>query len=135
MRNTPRYDPETGEWKYGGKRMMTKFENFERAFDCHVGSCSATCACGRVFYNPDRSWDFEENELEDLEKDPNATGLDYAVSFVEFEGQTNVMACDCWHNRAKQIMGFLDSHANKIAEYLKLEKERKTQEAENSPVV
>jgi hypothetical protein len=109
--------------------------NFERAFDTGTGSCVRTCACGRVFYNPDSDWDFAQGELKELQENPDATWLDYAVTSVSFEGTEYVTDCKCWHERAEKIMGFIDGHAYKIAEYLTLEKERKTIDAEISPIV
>ncbi|MFH1309499.1 MAG: hypothetical protein ABIH85_02325 [Candidatus Omnitrophota bacterium] len=114
--------------------MDKKFDNFKRAFSPPVGSCSAQCACGRFFYNPDGGWDFEEGELERLEADPEATALEYSVGYIEFEGTIYVLDCDCWIERSKKIIQFIDSHASSIVEYLKLEKERKLEEAENSPI-
>ena len=110
-------------------------KSFEQAFDSKIGSCARQCECGKQFYNPDPSWDFEDGELEDYEKDPNAIPLDYSVSAVSFEGKEYVTDCSCWKKRAKGIIGFIDSHAFQIAEYLTLEKKRKTFDAENSPIV
>lgn len=112
-----------------------KLENFTEAFDSGVGSCRATCHCGREFYNPDCSWDFEEGELEELENDGNTIALERAVNYVEFEGRTYVSDCTCWYERAGKIMNFIDGHGHKIARYLALEKKRKEREAELSPVV
>jgi len=114
---------------------MTKFENFETAFDPGIGSCSAMCECGKIFYNPDGSWGFEEGELEGLEADEKAVSLDHSVGYVSFEGSEYVYDCDCWHDRAKQIINFIDGHRFGIVKYLKAEKERKQIEADVSPVV
>ena len=110
-------------------------KNFKQAFDSGGGSCARQCECGKQFYNPDPSWDFEEGELEGYEKDNNTIALDYSVGCVEFEGRSYVYDCVCWHDRAKTIITFLDGHAYEIAEYLSLVKKQKTREAENSPVV
>lgn len=56
-------------------------------------------------------------------------------SFITFEGVMYVIECKCWHARAERIMKFLDSHAQQIARYLNLEKERKTEEAARMPEV
>ena len=108
-------------------------KNFEKAFNNHMGSCWATCVCGREFYNHPGGWDWEDGELEKLENDPKATNLDWSVGFVEFEGCLYVVDCDCWEERAKLVMGFIDSHAHQIAEYLALEKQRKLKDAEAMP--
>jgi len=114
---------------------MSKNENFERAFSPGIGSCSATCACGREFYDFNGNGDFEEGELKSLEKDTKATALDHAVCYVKFEGVEYVSSCDCWHDRSNQIMEFIDGHAHSIAGYLKLERDRKIREAEAFPIV
>ena len=111
-------------------------DNFEEAFKTDTGSCRATCECGQTFYNPDQaSWDFEDGELEELDKDPKATNIDYSVGYVEFEGSIYVRDCHCWHERAEKIMQFIDGHSHGIARYLNLEKQRKLREANNMPEV
>ena len=114
--------------------MNTKQESFAEAFRSNCGGCRRTCECGREFYNPDGGWTWETGELEGLEL-RKATALDYTVTTVGFEGKELVMDCDCWHPRAKQIMSFLDGHADAIAKYLTNEKKRKQSEADRSPVV
>lgn len=112
-----------------------KFENFERAFRDGVAGAVRTCHCGKCYYNPDGNWDFDDGEIERLEKDPNATPLEYACGDITIEGRAYVDGCDCWHNRAQEIIGFIDDHARKIAEYLTLEKRRKQALADEAPVV
>jgi len=112
-----------------------KLERFACAFSTHSGGCRNQCECGRVFYNPDSSWSWDEGELEALELDPNAIPVDYAVSTIGFEGKICVWDCDCWHARAEKIMGWIDSHANKIAAYLNGEAEHKKQIADKAPRV
>lgn len=116
--------------------MSTKLENFENAFDSHVGSCRMTCNCGKEFwdaYNSGYGWD--EGEREALEKDPNAVAVQHSVGSLEFEGRIYCLDCDCWHERAKKIMGFIDSHGKAIAEYLFYEKKRKQAIADAAPTV
>jgi len=108
---------------------------FEEAFADGCGSCSMDCACGKQYYNPDPSWDFEEGELEALQNDPEAISLEWSAGHISFEGKTYVLDCDCWKQRAETIASFLDAHAGKIVEYLTLEKRRKQQEADYSPTV
>ncbi len=110
--------------------MKTKIEVFEQAFSDGVGSCRAACACGKEFYQ-EGPYSWEKGELEGL-KARGATLLEWAASFMSFEGRTFVMDCDCWKPRAQQVMGFLDGHARKIAEYFKLEKVRKTEIAQDA---
>lgn len=109
--------------------------SFENAFDTHCGSSRATCACGRRFYNNDGGWDWEEGELEKLEADSTATNLEWSIGYVEFEGVTFVVDCECWKKRAQKIMEFLDGHRREICEYFKLEKQRALKEANDLPDV
>ena len=118
---------------YKEKHMTMK--NFELAFDSRTGSCARQCECGKQFYNPDPSWDFEEDELESYKKDPAAISLNCSVGGISFEGAEYVYECDCWKERADKVMKFIDGHAYEIAEYLILEKKRRTSDAEASPVV
>lgn len=113
----------------------TSMPSFEDAFDGHVGSCVRDCACGRVFYNPDGGWTWELGELEKLEADPKATRLDYSVGSIEFEGQTFVPDCTCWRPRAAKIIGWIEAHAQQIADFLNAESKRKKAEAERMPTV
>lgn len=115
---------------------MTTFENFERAFRAKVAGCRGRCECGIEYYDAyNRGYSWEEGELDALEADPNAKALDYAVGYVEFEGRRYVDGCSCWHERAQRLIAFLQGHAGQIAEFLSLEKARKTREAEQAPVV
>lgn len=109
--------------------------SFEKAFSDKVGSCRAQCACGKQYYNPDGGWHWEDGELEALEADQNATALDCSVGYVTFEGTTYVIDCNCWHERAKRISAFLDTHMQKIADYFKEERLRKTEEAAAVPSI
>jgi hypothetical protein len=110
-------------------------EAFENSFDLRVGTCRAKCNCGKIFYNPSFGADWEDGELDKLYEDQNATMLDYSVGFVRFEGVEYVMSCNCWHERAKKIMSFIDDHSHQIADYLNHEKKRKLAEANNMPTV
>ncbi len=110
-------------------------QTFEEAFSSHGGGSHRTCECGREYYNPSGGWDWSRGELERLEKTKEATALEYTVQTLIIEGRTYVMDCDCWHKRAREITAFLDSHAQRIADYLTREKKRKQAEADASPVV
>lgn len=116
--------------------MQTKINNFEQAFDMQSGSCVETCACGKRFFdNGNDDYDWDEGELEELKSDPEAIPLDYSVNRIKFEGTEYVPDCDCWKERARKIIGFLDSHAHQIAKYLTLEKKRKQKIADAAAVV
>lgn len=110
-------------------------ENFEVAFSDNHGCSRHVCNCGIEYYNPEGGWSWEEGELEALEKDDNSISIDYSVPIMSFENKEYVMSCDCWVTRAEYIIGFIKNHGHKIAEFLNLEKKRKTSEAEQSPIV
>ena len=110
-------------------------ELFERAFTSHCSGCRRVCRCGREFFDFENSYDWEEGELEGLQKNPKTTGLPYAVGTVMLENREFVQDCDCWHERARQIKAFIDGHATQIARYLSLEKVRKQAIADAAPVV
>lgn len=112
-----------------------KFRNFREAFSNGTAGCRRTCACGIEYYDAVNSYDWEEGEIEALEKNKKAKGLDHSCGDMGFEGREYVDACDCWHNRAEQLIKFLDRHSHKIAEYLTLEKKRKQSAADHSAVV
>lgn len=115
--------------------MSEKLENFERAFSDHSGGCVRTCECGKTYfdnYNSGYSWD--DGELEKLQAG-GGIPLAHSVGDIAFEGKQYVDACDCWHERAKHLMKFIDGHAVAIADYLKREKQRKQQEADSSPTI
>lgn len=114
---------------------MTKFENFESAFSLHSGGCRNTCSCGKEFYNSSGDWSWEDGELEKLESNKEAIDLNWSVSLIDIQGEIFVLDCNCWHEKAHKIINFIDRNAYQIVEYLKLEKKRKTKEAENSPVL
>lgn len=120
--------------------MSEKLEIFERAFSGHTAGCVRTCECGRVYFDGVGRYDWDEGELESWEErsqfpDSKVHRLDYAPGDICFEGHVYVDACDCWHKRAEQIIGFIDTHAHQIAEYLTLEKKRKQRIADDAPVV
>lgn len=115
--------------------MNDKLENFEQAFRTGGASCRRTCNCGKEYYDDVQFYDWEDGELERLRADKESVPLEYAPGDIVFEGSLYVDACSCWHKRAEQIMGFIDGHARQIAEYLKLEKQRKQTIADQSPVV
>ena len=112
-----------------------KLESFTDAFDENTGSCRRTCACGREFFDGYNNYDWCEGEIEKLREDPNATELGHSVGAIDLEGRSYMLDCECWHERAKRIINWLDANAEQVAAYLTLEKKRKLDEANNSPVV
>ncbi len=112
--------------------MDTPRENFESAFSTHLGSIVQDCNCGRTFYRDDENEGWEEGELERLHTNPKATPLCYSIGSLSLEGREYVLDCDCWHKRVDSVMAFLDNHSYQIAEWFKLERERKTQIAKDA---
>ena len=108
------------------KGRIVNIDSFEKAFNTSSGSCCLVCECGKVFYNDtfDSGWDWEDGELEELQNNPDATNLDWSVGGVIFGGTEYVIDCNCWHEKAKDFMDFLDKNKNSIAEYFKQEKKR-----------
>lgn len=112
-----------------------KLENFERAFRNGTAGCVRTCECGVTYYDTVGRYDWEPEEFEGLKTNKKAVPLDYTPGDIHFEGRRYVDGCNCWHERAKKIMGFIDGHAHQIAKYLTLEKQRKQSIADNAPEV
>jgi len=111
-------------------------QTFVEAFKENGAGAVRDCQCGKTFYNPDTTgWDWEPGELEKLEANSNATGIEWAVSYVIFEGRHYVLDCECWRARARELIKWITRHDRQIADFLTAEKKRKTDEAERSPVV
>ena len=100
-----------------------QIDNFETAFNGMIGSCYRECECGKFYFDnsefSEQEWDWEKGELENLRIDKNAIGLDYPITIVVFENHEYVIDCDCWKKRAKQIIGFIESHEHQIRKYFK----------------
>jgi len=111
-----------------------KFENFEEAFKTSGAGCFRQCHCGRGFYNAGGGWDWEPGELEALENS-DATNVEWSVGTILVLDIEYVLDCDCWHAKAAQMIEWLDRSATAIVRYLKLEKQRKQREADESPVL
>lgn len=115
--------------------MKPNLENFIDAFRDNTSGCVRTCDCGKIYFDHENSYDWEEGELEALESDTKAIGLDDSIRTLSFEEKEYVIDCNCWRKRAEKIMGFIDGHAHEIAMYLTLEKKRKQSIADNAPFV
>ena len=109
-------------------------DTFIEGFSDSVGSCRGQCSCGVTFFNPDGGWNWEDGEIEAL-RSSGAREIGDSVGTITFEGGVYVVDCDCWRPRAKMISRFLDSHALKIAAYLRAEKKRKQYVADISPTI
>ena len=108
-----------------------KIEIFEQAFGVSVGHSYMECECGKVFYNSNGGWDWEEGKLEALWKSKDATDLDYSVGEISLEGRRYVLDCTCWHERAIVIFEFLMSHNHPIVELFTAVKALLLKKAEN----
>ena len=111
-----------------------KIEIFEEAFKNMTAGHYRQCACGEEYYNSNGGWDWEEGELEALEKDKKATDLDYSVGTLSFEGKEYCLDCKCWHKRALMIFGFLMSHNSPIVALFRAVKKYEIARAESIEV-
>jgi len=113
-----------------------KLENFIASFhSLGGGGFGVECNCGRLFYNSTGGWTWEEGELEQWEADKQSVDLDWPVCTLIFEDKEYVIDCECWKERAAVLVKWMDGHAKQIAAYLSLEKQRKLDEFNSSPVV
>jgi len=76
--------------------MDSKLNNFNRAFHLGIFGPDAVCSCGKVF---------EENDL-------------YDYGYVRIENKDYVDYCDCWHDKARKIISFLEVNQKQIVSYL-----------------
>ena len=110
---------------------QAKIEIFEEAFCDHLGGSYRECDCGKIFYNSNGGWDWEDGELEALEKSEDAIDLDYSIGEVYFEGRRYVIDCKCWHKRALVIFNFLMVHNSPIVELFRAVKKYELAKAES----
>lgn len=110
-------------------------QQFEEAFVDDKGRCKVTCHCGATYYNNFDYIEWEDGELEEMEASDKAFGVSHFIGTLTLEGRQYVDCCDCWLKHAEKVMNFIDDHARAIATYLTLEKKRKQEEADKSPVV
>lgn len=110
-------------------------EFFEDAFNDGTAGCRRLCACGKEYYDAYNSgYDWEDGEFDTLEEG-DAIPIDHSIGDISFEGKTYAMPCDCWHDRARKILSFINGHSYQIAAYLNAEKKRKFEEAQYTPSV
>ena len=113
---------------------LEQLENFETAFHNMVAGSVRTCDCGKVFYNPTGGWDWEDGELEALDKSESATGVDWTVQTIWIQGKEYCNDCDCWHKPATQVFDWIIKNRHAVTELLNLEKKRLESEAMDTPV-
>lgn len=111
-------------------------EEFLRALEhSHGGGgCRAECGfCKRETYNPNGGWDWNEGELEGLDRrneedSDKCIAVDYSVGIAYLDGKQYVVGCPC--NSARRYEDWIWSHRILIAEYFKLKAERISEDAE-----
>lgn len=109
-------------------------ESFERAFSLGISGSRGQCNCGKEFYDAANRWDWDAGEVEGLDQ-RGATSVHHSVSYVRIEGRQYVADCQCWAERGAKVVAFLENHQLEIANFLNLEKARKTAEANARPEV
>lgn len=92
-------------------------EIFEDAFSTRCSGATRTCHCGKHYHDAANPVDWEEGELERLEK-TGSLGVGGSIGGLTFEGKEFASCCDCWHERAERIMDFLAFHDEEIASFL-----------------
>jgi hypothetical protein len=89
---------------------------FINTFNDHISGNTRTCSCGKTHYDICNDWDWEEGELEDLEKDKDAIPQVYSIGAIEINGMSIVIGCNC--SIAKTYENFIITHSRQIAKYL-----------------
>lgn len=103
---------------------------FENAFRVGGAGACRECVCGKVFFDRDGDWDWEDGEQENLQNKENCFAMPYAIGGVLVDGLEYADACDCWHASALRICHWLEENAARVAEYFKEESQRKRAQAE-----
>lgn len=92
------------------------------------GGCRADCQfCGRITYDSSGIWDWDEGELEDLNKrndedSDKVIAVDYAVPIAYLDGKQYVIGCPC--NSGRKYEDWIWNHRDLIAEYFNLRTKR-----------
>ena len=100
-------------------------EEFLKVFDSHIGTFSATCSCGKTYFD-NYNTGFAENELEELlrlsKKHPDVyIKRDQSIGSIEIGTEIIVIGCNC--NRARIAENFLLDNMKQIVGYYKLRSE------------
>ena len=96
---------------------------YQEAWGSHSAGCSFMCDCGRIFYDPEGPWDWEPGELEELERNPNATALGYGAGHFYVRGKEVSHDCDCWHEEVENLINGLEDNLEKIERYMAARKQ------------
>lgn len=96
---------------------------FIQAFHSGGGGCLRTCECGRTHFDTYNTWDWDDGELEELEKkaieNPDKyVESDGSASCIEIDGREIVIGCCC--DFARKYEAFIKNNAEQIADYLRL---------------
>lgn len=96
-------------------------ELFFDVFDSHCSGCLRTCTCGITHFDGYNVWDWEDGELEGLQKKAKEAPEhyiehDYAVSTMEVHGVEIVDGCTC--DLARRYESFILNHTKQLAAYL-----------------
>lgn len=107
-------------------------DEFIRSF-VHSGGCREVCDCGREHFSEDKSWTYEEGELEDLlgraAENPDAfvSHGEFTIERMELGGRIFVVDCPC--NSARPYEIFIWDNRSDIAKYLEERVKRMAQES------
>lgn len=112
-------------------------EIFEDVFHSRCGGCERQCECGIVHFDSYNFADWDDGELEELQKrakkEPEKyVEHDHSVSTLSIGGQEIVCGCTC--ENAHRYENFILSHASQLAEYLNKRSEKLKKEAETCVV-
>ncbi len=76
---------------------------FEKVFGSGGGGCYRKCVCGKIHFSLDTSYDWEEGELEELQKKEKLNPVKYVSHDASYIGTINigekeiVFGCSCKH--------------------------------------
>lgn len=132
--NRPQPPAYRGEFPHADTELtLAQVSNFEQAFSSGTSGIRRTCECGREYYDGEERIGWETGELEELQKDPEACGLDHPVGSLIIGRVEYVQACSCWHSRARNIVAWLTEHRREIGAFFKLEADDLKAKAETYP--
>ena len=94
-------------------------EIFEDVFYDHSSTAVMTCECGKTYYCPNDGFDFDEGELERLEKDPDAFAVDCVSPMTLFK-QRFVCECGCYKQDPGVIffINIMAGYMDRVVEFL-----------------
>ena len=110
-------------------------ECFKEAFSPNVGLCRHTCECGTTYYDDFNNIDWEEGELEALEKDGNSISIDHSIGILSVHGKEYCWDCNCWHDYAWRVINFINDHRFQVADFINRLTKVRRDEASREPEV